>query len=252
MISLFKVIAALFVCLTVMIMAIIPSAVQADQAGDSVPNTQSQVCPENKCTPYDPRFKGLERVAIYVHLSGEYKYAVECHERMEECLKRRGAKESPERNVRIRQRLMDVYEGLPQPLYRDNLIALLKGRVEQEVMPHVKFQNSCIKPEIIIGGASSIIDKDSKDSFLLRDLLKDPNALIVDVSVNLLDDVKPRIAMLYLYAYRVGGTAHRQVFPSELMIIPMDLPQEEITKLVKDFVQRFEVVTTCEMSRTLR
>lgn len=246
--SVFKIVALLFV--GAMAMAVLSSVVLADQAIDSVTDTQPQVCPESKCRPYDSRFRGVERVAIYVHLSAEYKYALECHDKMEECLKRMGSKEFPEKNIELRQRLVNVYKALPQPLYRDNLISLLKRRVEQEVMPHAKLQEACIKPEIIIGGASSIFDEDRKDSFLLRDLLKDPNALIIDVSVNFLDSAKPRNAVLYLYAYRVGGVAHRQVFPSELMVIPLDLPQEEIARQVKDFVQGFDVVTTCEMSQT--
>jgi len=220
-----------------------PVLAWAEEANVSPKSKQSQVCPENECKPYDPRFKGVERVALYVHLSAEYKYAVECHEDMNECLKRMGSRDFPEKNVEIRQRLANVYKGLPQALHADNLLELVKTRIDQEVMPHVKSQESCRQPEIII-------DRGNNDSYLLADLTKDPNALIIDVSVRFFDDANPRIALLYLYAYRVGGLSHRQVFPSELMVIPLDLSEEKITEKVNNFVHSFDVVTTCEMSRS--
>lgn len=218
----------------------ITSSAQPEQVDKS---HQSQVCPENECKPYDSRYKGLERVAVYVHLPAKYKYAVECHDQIDECVKRRRNKDFPEEDAGIGQRLTDAYNALPKALHPDNLIALLKTRVEQEVMPHVKQQETCLQPEIII-------DRGNKGPYLLDDLIKDPKVLIVDLSVKVFDDTNPRISVLYLHAYRVGGASRRQVLPFELVAIPLDLSEIEVVEKVNEFVQRFDVVTTCEMSQS--
>jgi len=227
-----KIIAALLVY----IVLAWPVATRAEQVDARIQNTQPQSCPENECKPYDPRFKGVERVALYVHIPAKYEYAIECHDRIDECLKKWGSKDFPEKNDAKRQSWIDNYKIFPKALYPENLNALLKSQIDREIMPLVGFQEGCRKSEIII-------DKAKADK-----LQKDPKVLIVDVRVRMFDDLKPPTAVLYLTAYRSLVSVRESFLHME--VIPLASSQEEIANQVKKFVEGVEVVTTCEMSQT--
>lgn len=189
-------------------------------------------------------FHALTKLALYVKIQqNKYEHALKCFGIEEICAQKetshiRGA----DYYNKYAENLKKTNSLYHRPIQLKNIEKIYKDRLEQEVLPFIKLGSDCKKPEVQILNSSNV-----------SDIVDNPDTFTLIVTLDIIDDTSPPIAIIASKAYRSGvlnqsfnGQNH---YMNGLTAIPLDISDEDISRRLDEFSR---IITLLNLSRVLR
>lgn len=198
-------------------------------------NPASARAEQNALEPAHPFFKNIHEVGLYVVEPYWYEVALKCHGIEERCADENATLPPDRRDFYIKD-LKETYEDYPAPLRLKSLQEAFSKALSREFGPFLSAQTA---PPVHL-------DEDTIDAFSQR-----KGALTVTVSLQIVDNVTPHVAMVSMDYYRPEcGQLNRHIVTNmpRRTAVPLSLSDEEIKAHITEFLRGFDVYSTREIS----
>ncbi|TAL33686.1 MAG: hypothetical protein EPN97_09195 [Alphaproteobacteria bacterium] len=193
-----------------------PLAQQRAEAAAKNGDKKEVICPES----ISPALKNSKVIALFIGPPKEYDLVFKCHGREESCANN---------NQEFIQQLKKKYESFPPSLRPENLEVLFSNRIKRMWQSNGMPQDRCHAPPLVVNDRQYALTPGIPPSEVLR----------VAVGLYFQEDVKPHVAILGVHLmpttldYGLGSCV---LSWSCLRAISLDSPDEEISRMVADFV----------------
>lgn len=205
--------------------------------------TLKAICPEIQQSTRT-EFHELTTLALYVEIKqNKYEHALKCFGIEEICAQKEASHErSDDFYKKYAENLKNTNSLYHRPIQLKNIEKIYNERLEQEVLPFIKLGPDCKKPAVQILNSSNV-----------SDIVDSPGTFTLIVTLDIIDDTSPPIAVITSKAYR--SEVLRQSFNSRnhymngLTAIPLDISDEAISKRLNEFSR---VITLLNLNPALR